>query len=77
MADDGVVFGDDMHGRFLSRGSAAVDPYVVGAVIGGGIGRVDAEGDEPTCASVADPIVNGLAIAANWSPSCLALVLTP
>jgi hypothetical protein len=58
-----VVFGDDMHGRFLRRGGAAVDPYVVGAVIGSGICGIGPEGDEPTCASVADLIVDKLAIA--------------
>lgn len=63
LAGDGVVFADDMHGRFLGRSSAAVDPHIVGAVIGGGICRVYAEGDEPTCAAAADLIVGGLAIA--------------
>src|SRR5258708_39713667 len=55
--------GDDMHGRFLSRGSAAVDPHIVGAVIGSGICGVDAEGDEPTRTAVADLIVDRLAVA--------------
>jgi hypothetical protein len=55
--------GDDMHGRFLSRRRAAVDPHIVGAVIGSGICGVDAEGDEPTCTAVTDLIVDGLAIA--------------
>jgi len=42
---EGVLIGDDMHRRFLSRRGAAVDPDIVGAVIGCGICRVNAEGD--------------------------------
>ena len=41
----GVVFVDDMHGCLLSRRSTAVDPHIMGAVIGSGICRVDAERD--------------------------------
>src|SRR4051794_19692588 len=51
--------GDDMHGRFLSRGSAAVDPHIVGAVIGSGICGVDAQRDKPTCTAVANLVVDG------------------
>jgi len=54
-----------MHRRFLSRRGAAVDPDIVGAVIGCGICRVNAEGDQPTCTGVADLIVDRLSVAAG------------
>ena len=54
----GVFIDDDMHGGFLSRGSAAVNTDVVGTVIRTWIRRVQGEGDEPTRAHVADLIVD-------------------
>src|SRR3954451_14690278 len=59
----GVFSGDDMHRRFLSRRGSAVDPDIVGAVIGCGICRVNAEGDQPTSTGVTNLIVDRLSVA--------------
>ncbi|OMC51541.1 hypothetical protein A5747_23055 [Mycobacterium sp. IS-836] len=64
-----------MHGGFLSRGSAAVNADVVGKVIRTWIRRVDVEGDEPTCALVADLIVDSLTIAVGGITDSVAIPL--
>src|SRR6202012_3378738 len=72
----GVFIDDDMHGGFLSRGSAAVNADVMGKVIRTWIRRVDVESDEPTCAHIAaDLIVDSLAIGVGAITDAVAIPL--
>src|SRR5689334_749283 len=71
----GVFVDDDMHGGFLSGGSAAVDADVVGKVIRSRIRRVDVERDQPACAHVANLIVDWLTIAISAITDSVAIPL--
>jgi hypothetical protein len=71
----GVFIDDDMHGGFLGRGCAAVNADVVRTLIRTWIRRVEGEGDEPTCAHVADLIVDELTIAVGAVTDSVAIPL--